>query len=342
MFQFQNLEFQSMCTVQQIMIQMWICMCYLFMFALIANQVSSSSFCCSSCVHQQFICAKDEPCLLNCTTSHSCENVTISCADNQDCAIYCDAKDSCQYMTVYGRSSSNLEIFASGTNAMHDATIICPENSSSNCVIICDRYSCINSYIEAVDTKTVSITARKDWAFKNTTINCTRAGGLNIGIVAIANGHNALSDAKIYCPNNGGYVSNGEGHSCVIDIYTVGEWTDGLNCEIYAVEGLNDFKLNVLGFNVNSDHGSNISNNVNGILYCMLNYSKSCYLGKKFTNSSNIECDDSKLDGSFCDSYLLPNDNVTQVTQYSPPIQMSSLSKRRLHQENSNFIVPTS
>ena len=255
--------------------------------------VSGSTFSCgsNSCANQHLICEENESCSLTCTESHSCQNVTITCADNEDCSISCETDDSCPSITVYGSNCSYLEISALGTNSMDDSTIICPENSSSDCVITCYYSACSGSYIEAINTKAVNLTAATDWAFGSTTINCIKAGFLKI----IADGYGALNGANIYCPNNGAYILNGKGYSCIID--TVGQWYAGQSAKIYAVEGFNDVIL----------YGPGFYQTGNDILYCMLNYSKLCDIdGSNYI--TNIHCGDSNYDGLFCDNYLLPSE----------------------------------
>ena len=204
-------------------------------------------------------------------------------------------------MTVYGANASLLDVSVTADTGMQNATIICPQHSTSNCVITADRDSLKYSYIEAIYTKTVNITATQDWTFEYTIINCTQAGFLNI----LADGYGVLSNANVYCPNNG----YNNGYSCIID--TDNQWAGGLNVKIYAVEGFNDLLLSGAGF----------FNSQNDILYCMLDYSKSCDIDGTRYYDGYIHCDDSSLDATFCDNYTLSN--TTTTTTLAPTIMPS-------------------
>ena len=256
------------------------------------NQVSCSTFSCSSCADQQLVCNESESCSLDCTATNSCQNVTITCADNQDCTISCTVEDGCNSMTIYGENAAYLDIVALGKRSLKYSTIICPESSNSNCLIRCGEVSCTQMYVEAIGTNMVNLSTvtTSGWAFASTTINCTRAGFLHI----LAKGYGALENTKIYCPNNGAYVLNGKEPSCIIDS-TLSQWWSGEKAKIYAVEGFNDVELYGIGF----------YHEGNDILYCMLNYSKSCDIDG--TSSSNIHCDSNSDDGMFCQDYLLPS-----------------------------------
>ena len=174
----------------------------LFTVVLLSSRGSCSSFSCSSCAGEHFVCDGEDSCSLNCTTSYACDNVAITCGNNQD----------------YGANSSNLNIFAAGRYSMNDSTIICSQNPTSKCSITCGDSACSHSYIEAINTEIVNITAPNHWALTNTTINGINAGFLTMWV---SNGYGVLSNANVYCPNNGAYVVNGEEYSCIIDIYCI-------------------------------------------------------------------------------------------------------------------------
>eukprot|EP01084_Bolivina_argentea_P055280 101352_1 len=227
-----------------------------------------------------------------------------SCANDQDCIVECTSTDSCEENIIMGNNATSLAVNCADSSSCEDAKIYCPDSQNSECNVLCDGYeACRNAVIYGSQNGKVNISCAGTWG-------CAYSG-LFI---------NDVSVAHITCSGSYGCyqmdIEAVSANNITLDCVTSG-YSGACRYASVHVDTAKDATINCIGsesceyIDIYGDNARNVSIYAIGI--DALEYAE-VYV--KNASNSMLTCASNKGDGSGCGSakiYLPQNDYAMRI-----------------------------